>query len=91
MPANTSALDAALAALTTQVAETETVEASAVTLINGFAASVTAAVTAALEADNAADQTSIDAATAAIEATRARFAASEDALGAAIVASTPSA
>lgn len=86
MPANTTNLDAALAALTAQVAETEGVEASAVALINGFAAAVTAAVTAALTADNAATQTSIDAATAAIEATRARFAASEDALGAAVAA-----
>lgn len=89
MPANFASLDAAVAALTTQVQSTETVEASAVALINGFAVAVTKAVSDALTADNAADETSIAAASAAIEATRARFAASGDALGAAVVAGTP--
>lgn len=91
MPADFAALDAAVSALTTQVQSTETVEASAVALINGFASAVTKAVSDALTADNAADAASISAATAAIEATRARFANSGDALGAAVVANTPSA
>ena len=91
MPVNTSAFDAAFASLTAQVAETETVSASAVALINGFATAITKAVTDALTADNAADQATIDAATAAIEGVRTRFAASEDALGAAVLSSTPQA
>ena len=91
MPADTTALTAALSELTAQVALTETVSDSAVTLIEGFSTAIIAAVTTALEADNAADQGSIDAATTAVLETKARFTASSDKLGAAIVAGTPSA
>lgn len=91
MPADFASLTAKITELTTQVESTESIEASAVALINGFAVQVTAAVAAALTADNAADQGSIDATNAAIEGVRARFAASGAALGAAVVANTPGA
>lgn len=91
MPADLSGLQAKLDALTAQVAQTETVEASAVALINGFATAVTAAVTKAIQDDNNIDNAAIGTVTDAIEATRARFAASGDTLGAAVVAGTPSA
>ena len=84
--ADTTALNAAVAALAEQVAATEGVEASATALITGFAAQITQAVTDALTADNAADQTSIDAANAAIAEVTARFKASSEALGAAVSA-----
>ena len=87
--ADTTGLNAAVAALTDQVEQTETVEGSAVTLINGFAAEIQKAVTDALTADNAADQGSIDAANAAIAAVTARFNASAASLGAAVSANTP--
>ena len=91
MPANVDALNAAIADLTAQVAATTTVEASATTLINGFAAAVTKAVTDALTADNAADQGTIDAATSAIANVKAGFNTSATALGAAVTANTPQA
>ncbi len=86
MPADTTALNAAVAALTTQVAKTEGTEASAKALITGFSVAITKAVTDALTADNAADQASIDAANAAIATVTARFQASADDLGAAVAA-----
>lgn len=89
MPADNTELDQALADLVTQVAITEGTEASAVTLLNGIEAQVSAAVEAALIADNAADATSINAAKAAIVDTIARFKASSDKLGAAVAANTP--
>ena len=89
MPADFSALTAAVAALTTQVAATEGTEASAKALIDGFAAQVTAAVTAALTADNNADATSIAAANQAIADVTARFQASAASLGAAVASGTP--
>jgi len=89
--ADFNTLNAAISALTAQVAETETVEASAVALINGFSAEVTKAVTDALTADNAADQGSIDAANQAIATVTARFAAAGSTLGAAVSANTPAA
>jgi hypothetical protein len=79
-------LAAAVDALVAQVQATKGVQASAVTLINGFAAIVTEKVAAALDADNAADQGSIDAATAAIEAARVEATDSTNALGAAVAA-----
>ena len=91
MPINMANLDAALAALTAQVTETETVEASATVLIEGFSAAFTKEVAAALEKDAAANNESIRVATEAIAATAARFGASEDKLGAALLANTPSA
>ncbi len=73
-----------LSALTAQVAETEGIEASAVALIQGFSTKIQEAVAAALAADDAADQGSIDAANAAIAEVTARFKASAGALGAAV-------
>lgn len=84
MPANFAALDAAIAALVSQATATEGVESSAAAVIAGFSVQVQNAVTAALTADNAADQGSIDAANAAIAAVTARFTASAGTLGAAI-------
>jgi hypothetical protein len=81
-----STLNAAIAALTTQVAATEGTEGSAVALINGFSAQVQTAVAAALAADDAADQGSIQAANQAITDVTARFNASAAALGAAVAA-----
>lgn len=86
MPADYSSLQAQIDALTQQVAQTEGVEASAVALIQNFAQQVQTAVAAALTADNAADQGSIDAANQAIQAVSARFQASGAALGAAVAA-----
>jgi hypothetical protein len=91
MPADFTALQASIDALLKTVTDTETVEGSAVTLINGFAATVTTAVTAALQADAAANATTITAAAAAIEGARVRTVASDTALGAAITANTPAA
>ena len=87
--ADFSSLQAKIDELTAQVAATQGVEASAVALINGFAAAITKAVTDALTADNAADQGSIDVSVASIENARAAFAASGGDLGAAVNANTP--
>jgi len=89
MAANFDALNAAIADLTTQVAATEGTEASAVTLINGFSTEVQAAVAAALAEDNAADETTIQAAHDAIAAVTARFTASAGVLGAAVASAPP--
>jgi len=86
MPADVTALNAAIASLTEEVAATEGVTASAITLIQGFAASVQAAVDAALLADNAADAGSITAANDAIATVLGRFVANRAALGAAVAA-----
>jgi hypothetical protein len=86
MPADYTKLQAAVDALTLQVAATEGTEGSAVALIQGFAAQVSAAVAAALTADAAANQGSIDAAQAAIDTVTARFVASGKALGDAVAA-----
>ena len=84
--ADVSKLDASVAALTAQVANTEGVEDSAGALIVGFAAAISTAVAAALAADNAADDASIAAAEAAIQGVTARFQASSAKLGAAVTA-----
>ncbi len=80
MAADFSALQAKIDALTAQVAATEGVEASAKAALTGILANqaqaIKDAVTAALTADDAADQGSIDAVTAAIDPVVARFAAS---------------
>lgn len=91
MPADFTGLTTEISTLLDQVTATETVEKGAVALIDGFAAATTKAVTAALTADNAANQASITAATAAIEQERVRFAASGSLVGAAIMANTPAA
>lgn len=80
-----------LDALVAAVNENDTLDASAVTLIEGIAAKISEAVAAALAADDAADQGSVDAAQAAIDATVAQLVASNQKLAAALVANTPSA
>jgi hypothetical protein len=84
-------LDAAVTELTAAVTENETVDASAIALINGFSDAVKTAVTEALEDDDAADEGSIQAAKDAIAAVTARMTASSAKLGAAVVANTPAA
>ena len=77
-----AALD--LSGLIAQVDRSEGIKASAVTLIIGFAAKIAEAVAAALLADDAADQGSIDAANAAINEVTAKMLASDTALAAAV-------
>jgi len=84
--ADFSKLDASTAGLVQDVTSAVGTMNSAVEFINGLAARITAAVTVALEADNAADQTSINAAVAAIEAERAKAVAAASQLAAAITA-----
>lgn len=95
MSVNLSALQAQIDALTAQVTTTEGVEASAkaaiVGLLSGQADAIAAAVTAALQADDAADQGSIDAAVAAIPPVTQRFMDSAANLAAAVPASSPAA
>lgn len=86
---DTSQLEQEMANLTTQVAETEAGEASAVVLINTFHDQQLAAVTAALAADNAADDAKIAAVTTAMAAVRDRFVASAAPLAAAVAANPP--
>jgi hypothetical protein len=86
MPVDLTALNTTITALTAEVTRTEGTEDSAGVLIAGFSSAVTKAVTDALTADNAANQTSIDAANKAISDVTARFAAADDKLGAAVAA-----
>lgn len=86
MPANLEALNKSIADLTVQVSNTEGTEDSAATLIKGFGAAVTKAVTEALTADAAANDASIAAATQAITDTTTRFTASAAKLGEAVAA-----
>jgi hypothetical protein len=79
-----------LTALTAAVAQAETVEASAVEMINGFVTQVKSAVEAALAADASADEASNAAAQAAIDEVQARVLSSSSKLAAAITANTPS-
>jgi len=83
--ADFASLNAALAALTAQVEETEGVAESAAALIAGFATAVQDAVAAALTADNSADDATLAAAAAAISTVAERFGASAAALGEAVV------
>lgn len=80
-----------LSALTAAVEQAKTIEDSAVQLINGFAQRVADAVTAALAADDAADQGSIDAAVAAINEQASALTASSSTLADAVAANTPAA
>ena len=82
MPVDLTALNEQVAALTEQVAATEGVEASAITLISGFAA----AIAKAIEDDNAIDAANTAKVTADIAAVKARFLASSTALGDAVAA-----
>lgn len=86
MAADFTNLQKQIDALTTQVTNTEGVEASAALLLQNQATAIQTAVTAALTADNSADDASIAAANAAIQGVAARFQASADALGAAVAA-----
>jgi hypothetical protein len=74
-------MDPDIQALITEVTADETVEASAVTLINGIAAEIVAAVAAASSLSSA------DRAT--LEATTAAFTVQANALAAAVAANTP--
>jgi hypothetical protein len=89
MPADFSNLQTAIDDLVAQATKTTTTEGSAKLLIISLASQITTAVTAALTADRAANQTSIDAATTAIKTVKDQYLASADDLGAAIVANTP--
>lgn len=88
MAVDMTKLNATIAALTTQVQKTEGTEESAGALIAGFSQAIQQAVAAALTADDAADNGSIEAANAAISEVTARFAAADDKLGAAIAANS---
>lgn len=74
-------MTASLDALTTQVSALVAVDASALALINGFAARLQAAIDAAKAGDDAAE----------LDALAAELKTSGDALAAAVVANTPSA
>lgn len=73
------------------VAANTTVSASAVTLINSQADLTKAAVTKALQENDAADQSSINDAMAAIDAVRTQLVSDSAGLGAAVTANTPAA
>ena len=81
MPVDTSKL-------TEAVTRSTGVAASAISLISGIGERISAAVTAALEADENADQASIDAANAAIEAEVSKLNQSADELAAALTANS---
>lgn len=84
MPADLTALNQAIADLTSQLNATVAGEDSAEVLIAGFADAVTAAVTAALTADAAANAASIASATAAIATVKQQFTDSSTKLAAAV-------
>jgi hypothetical protein len=84
MAVDMKALNAAVAAAAAQADKTKTTEEGAGVLIASIGAQITTAVTAALQADDVADQGSIDASTAAITAVIGQFAESDDKLGKAI-------
>lgn len=81
---DTSKLDAAIAALQTQTAATETTEAGATKVILSISGEISAAVQDAIAKDNAADQGTADAVQVAIDAVTARFTKSAADLGSAI-------
>ncbi len=89
MPIDTTAVDAAVAALTTEVANTESVDTSVEAFIAGFAAQIQTAVAAAVDATTKGDQTVLDAAAKAVSDVTARFTAASTTLGQAIVTTPP--
>ena len=89
MPAKFDELNKAVEDTTAQATAMETVAASVVEFVNGQHAATEAAVVKALEADNAADQGSIDTVRTAMEGVRSRFAASAQKIADALVANTP--
>lgn len=86
-----TALNAAVEAATAAVTKVETVGGSAVELITQFSSLLLAEVTKALDADNLADQNTINAVTEVFNTVTARAVASSDKLAAAVLAGTPSA
>jgi len=78
-PINTADLESA-------VTDAEGVEASVIAFINGFSQKITDAVTAALQADAAANQASIDAANGAISTVTDRVRAISSGLATAVTA-----
>ncbi len=89
MPANTAPLQEQLTTLTGKVTVLKTAVASLEAFFAGLGDIINAKVTAALEADNAADQGSIDAATAAVSEAIAGVAESADDIVTAVNANTP--
>lgn len=85
MSATVDSLTTEIAALTQAVADEQAVEASAVTLINGFAAQLAAAVAAAQAQGATPDQL------AALNALVGQIGTSSQALAAAVAANTPAA
>lgn len=77
-----------LSGVIAEVERAKGIQASAVALINGIGAKIAAAVTAALQADDAADQGSVDAAVAAVNEVVAGLKSSSDELGAAVAANS---
>ena len=86
MAVDLSALNASITALTTEVNDTETLDASVEAFIAGFSAQIQKAVADALTADAAANAASITAANQAVADVTARFIAARTKLGAAITA-----
>ncbi len=89
MPVDLSILNASITALTTEVGDTETLDASVEAFIAGFAAQIQKAVADALTADAAANAASITAANQAIADVTARFTAARGPLAAAITSTPP--
>lgn len=86
MPVDTTNLNAAIAATVAEATRAEAGGDSIIALLQGFAAAINTAVAAALKADAAANQASIDAAAQAIQSVTARFTAEDDKIAAAIAA-----
>lgn len=91
MAVDLTVLNQKLAALEAAVAASETVSASAVTLISGFTQTLKDEIAKAIQADDAIDNSAIDTVNAVIDAVTARTTANSDALGAAVTANTPNA
>lgn len=85
---DTTALDAAIAALTAEVAATETIDGSVEAILANFAKAtaqaVSVAVAEATAQQGAADQTVVDAAVKAVNDVTTRFTAAAGGIGAAI-------
>jgi len=91
MAADFTQLKKAIDDLTSQITSNVTIEGGATALINKIADMMNAAVAAALTADAAANQGSIDAAAVAINGVRDAALASATPLSAALTANTPAA
>jgi hypothetical protein len=91
MAVDLTALQAKFDALTTQVSNTETVEASAKAALIGALNNQAQAIKDALAADDAAGQVGVDAIAAIVDPITARFVASAADLASAVPANTPAA